>query len=701
MLLPALRQDLSLHAGPAADDGSPTWTVHDPAANRFYRIGWAAFEILSRWHLRSVPAILQAICAQTTLQADDGTLLEVLQFLAHHNLLDAAGAADSERLMTQLQAGKLSKAKWLLKNYLFFRVPLVRPARFLGAVSPYLRWAFMPRFWLALAIGGLLGLYLVSRQWDEFIHTFSAYNSFAGWLTIGIAVSFSKVLHEMGHAFTAQRYGCRVPTMGIAFLVMWPVLYTDTNDAWKLQDKRRRMAIGAAGMLSEIALAIVATLLWNVLPDGPLRAGAFLLATTTWIITLGINASPFMRFDGYFLLSDWLDMPNLHGRAFAFGRWWLRKTLFGWTDPAPENLSLQKQRFLIVFAFATWLYRLVLFLGIALLVYHVFFKLLGIVLMIVELGWFIAKPMWSEVKVWWQRRSEIHWNKATKRSAIGITLILAFLLLPWQGDIRAPAIMGARDAQGLYAVAAAQVAKAPVAAGTQVNAGDILLELHSPDLAFRLDAAKVRAQTLYRLFAQQPFNTDAPSDGTALQERYAEAAAQVKALQEEADRLIVRAPFSGRVVEVNDSLLEGAWVAEKEKLFVVVGKSGAKGQAFIPESALTRLRGGKHEATFIADVPEQPKTKCQMEAVDRINVGNLDTLALASTFGGPIPVQHDHSGMLVPTEALFRVRLENCTVETSPRIELRGVAHIEGSGASILGPLLRRGFAAVQRELGF
>jgi putative peptide zinc metalloprotease protein len=489
--------------------------------------------------------------------------------------------------------------------------------------------------------------------------------------------------------------------MGIAFLVMWPVLYTDTNEAWKLADKRHRLAIGAAGMLSELALAVVATLLWNVIPDGPLRAGVFLLATTTWIITLGVNASPFMRFDGYFLMSDWLDMPNLHSRAFACGRWWLRRQLFGWDDPPPERLPLQRQRLLTAFAFATWLYRLVVFLGIAFLVYHVFFKLLGFVLLVVELGWFIILPAISEPKIWWKRRAEMRWNKETKRTAVALIALLAFLLLPWQRSIQAPAVLGAREVQGLYAVDAARVVKAPVAVGSLVKAGDILVELESPGLAYRLAQAENREQIFQRMLEQQPFNPALQQDGMTLQKRWAEANAAVKALRDEADRLIVRAPFDGRVAQANEGLAVGAWVADKEKLFILVGTEGIKGQAFIGESEMKRLRDGPHAVTFIADTPERPSVHCRSGAVDRINITSLDALSLASTFGGPIPVQHDISGALVPTEAVFRVRLEDCEGGAPPRRELRGVAHLDGNGSSLLGAPLRHALAAVQREMGF
>ena len=130
---------------------------------------------------------------------------------------------------------------------------------------------------------------------------------------------------------------------------------------------------------------------------------AFLLATTTWVSTLAINASPFMRFDGYFLLSDFLQMPNLHSRAFALARWDMREKLFKLGEPPPESFSDTKRLGLILFAWATWIYRLVLFLGIAALVYHFFIKALGIMLFLVEIVWFIAKPLWSEISEWYSR----------------------------------------------------------------------------------------------------------------------------------------------------------------------------------------------------------------------------------------------------------------------------------------------------------
>src|SRR5690606_37041899 len=137
-------------------------------------------------------------------------------------------------------------------------------------------------------------------------------------------------------------------------------------EAWKLDSRRKRFAIGAAGIAAELILAVLATLAWTMLPDGPFRAAAFVLATSTWILTILINASPFTRFDGYFLLADWLNLPNLHARSFALARWWLRETLFGFGDAPPEDFAPARRRRLVMLALFTWLYRLILFIAIAL-----------------------------------------------------------------------------------------------------------------------------------------------------------------------------------------------------------------------------------------------------------------------------------------------------------------------------------------------
>ncbi|WP_171014007.1 HlyD family efflux transporter periplasmic adaptor subunit [Chitinivorax sp. B] len=696
--LPAMRQELSLHPGPAGEGGAPSWVLHDPAANRFYEIGWPAFEILSRWPLGEAVAIVDDIHQTTTLKLDEDDIAAVVDFLFRHNLLQSGAPAYTDNLLAQARANRLGPAKWLLKNYLFFRIPLVRPMPLLRRLLPAFELVCHPRFWWGVVAALIVGLFMVSRRWDEFTHTFAAYSGFSALIGIGLSLSFAKILHEFGHAMTACRFGCRIPTMGVAFLVMFPVLYTDTNEAWKLPSRRQRMLIGAAGMLAELTLAVGATLAWNFLPDGPMRAAVFLLATTTWVVTLAVNASPFMRFDGYFLLSDWWGIPNLHSRSFELGRWWLRKQLFGWQDDPPEPWPPARQRSLILFAYATWLYRLVLFVGIALLVYHVFFKALGIVLLLVELGWFIAYPLWRELMVWWQRRADMHWNHATRRGALMLAVILAILVVPWHGRVSAPAMLGAAAATTLYTPVDAEVQMVWVHDGQVVEAGQELLRLTSPDLLWQRRRAQSQADALRWRIEQQPFDDKLLAEGQALTKQWQVALERVTALDQQLARLTFRAPFAGRVVDTSQALQPGTLIPAGERMLSLVNPTQVKGEAFVDELQRQRLQPDTL-AIFIADRGGQGAIRCRVNNVDRLALPNLDQLYLASTFGGPIPTQRLRD-TLQPLTSLFRVRLDQCQTSQPLLQEIPGMATLVSDRQSLLAGWLRQGMAVLQREGG-
>ncbi|MFM0594965.1 peptidase M50 [Paraburkholderia dilworthii] len=701
--LPQLRQELTLSVGAPSSEGAPTWMLHDPAANRFFQLGWPAFELLSRWPLDDAQAIVASVNRDTTLTVTIDDMEALVRMLHQQNLLVARTAADADRLAARAEAGRLGQAMWLLKHYLMIRIPLWHPMAFLRRTARYASFAFRPVFWMMIAACAVLGLFLVSRRWDEFLHTFHSYADLQGLVAVGVAIGCAKILHEFAHAFTAQRYGCRVPTMGVAFLVMLPVLYTDTTEAWKVPSRASRLRIGAAGMLSELALAAVATLAWSLLPDGPLRAGAFLLATTTWIGTLAINASPFMRFDGYFLLSDWLNMPNLHDRAFALGRWWLREWLFGFGEPQPEPCSPSRRRFLVGFAFATWLYRLVVFFSIALVVYHAFFKVLGLMLFFIEFGWFIVRPMWRETLACWERRAQLGWRRQTRRAALLGALLIGFVVLPWHAGVNAPAVFGPQHAQGLYTVAAGYVAATPPPAqdGQTVQAGEVLATIVSPDLEYKLKAAQADEALLRWQVEQQAFDDRLREQGVALTRRWDAARQTIAGLQAEIEQLTIRAPFTGTLDVPGDALAAGTWLPRGERLYDVIGPGGIKGDAFVGENDVGRVRAGE-PAVFVATLAEMRPVHCRVQAVDKVNIGVLDEPSVASQYGGPIPAEQDaKTHQLVPLQATWRVRIGDCDSGRMLTRELTGSASLDGGRESYAGKWLRALVAVMQREGGF
>ncbi|NNJ84689.1 MAG: M50 family metallopeptidase, partial [Gammaproteobacteria bacterium] len=448
--LPPLRDELALYPGAPANDGSPTWLIHDPIRNRFFHIGWGSFEIISRWALGDPAVVSQQVCDETTLTVTDDDVLATVRFLVTNHLLRVQNAEGTAYLLDFMTRAKQSWFRRLLLNYLFFKIPLIRPDRFLSATVGRLSWIGSRPFIAITVLSLILGLGLVIRQWDVFVATFVDTLTWDGFARYLLALVVAKFAHEFAHAYTAKHFGCRIPTMGIAFLVLWPLFYTDTTETWKLQARRQRMMVGAAGMMAELTLAAYATLAWSFLPQGGLRDAAFTLAAVAWISSLAINLLPFLRFDGYYLLSDWLEIPNLHQRAFAFGRWWLREALFALGEPPPERFAARRTRFLVLFAFLVWIYRFFLFVGIALLVYHFFVKVVGIVLFVVEIGWFILRPMVIEIRAWSMYKNTIVRSRRTRVSVVFLGLLIALGSVPWHGRITAPALLDAREQVTLY-----------------------------------------------------------------------------------------------------------------------------------------------------------------------------------------------------------------------------------------------------------
>ncbi|EKV28546.1 Peptidase M50 [Caenispirillum salinarum AK4] len=697
--LPPLRDDLRLLPGPRARDGSPTWTIHDPVRNRFHRITWTGFEMLARWHHGTGAAVCEAVAAETVLTPGRDELLQVVRFLRANALVDMAAPSDREMWERQAKAMRRHWSTWMLHNYLFFRIPLVRPDPFLRAAWPLVRPLFSRGAVLLLAALTVAGLYLVARRWDGFVHTFTQFANLEGLAWMALALVVTKILHELGHAFTAHRYGCRVPTMGVAFMVLWPVLYTDTSEGWKLTDNRRRLAIGAAGMITELAVAVLATLVWAFTDDGPVRSAAFFLATAGWTASLIINLNPFMRFDGYYLLADWLDEPNLQPRAFAFGRWALREILFGFGDAPPEPLPRGRRRLFVLYAWATWLYRLMLFIGIALLVYAFFIKVVGILLFVVEIAWFILKPMTNEMTEWWKRRGDMRLNAHVLGTLAVLGLLLAAVFVPWRGTVVLPAVLEAERSHEVHAPEAARVARVLVAARDTVEAGQPVAELVNPDLAFKRQLTDLRLDvtrlSLDRAYADEEARNDVPLLAADLRKLVAEA----DGLAAREDRMTLRSAVAGRVTDVMPGLRTGLWVEPRAVLLRVVDAERGRVTGYARQEDLARLTPGA-PARFHPDDALAPSLSGRVTAVDAVNRPVLDHPMLAADQGGDVAARRDEDGRMLPEHSLYRVVVVLDDPDAPAQLR-RGTLRVDGEPESLAVRLWRTIAGVLIRESAF
>ena len=572
-------------------------------------------------------------------------------------------------------------------RYLFLRIPLVRPDRLLDTALPFVRPLLGRGGAIAFLILGLLAAFLVSRRLDAFVSDLAQLLTWQGALLYAVALGVLKTLHELGHAFALKARGGRVPSMGVAFVVLFPILYTDTSDAWLLPRKRDRLTVDLAGVAAELAVAVVATWMWIVLPEGAARSVAFSLAALSWTLSLAVNLNPFMRFDGYYVLSDAAGIPNLQERAFALARWRLRELLFAPGAAAPETFRPRTRRWLVAYAWTTWAYRLVLFTGIALLVYHATFKALGVVLFVAEMFWFVARPVWREVHTW---PPLVRGSSPRSWLPFGIVgLVLACLLAPLDRSVTLPAVLEVGQVHELRAPRTGRLRAMTSVAGP-VRRGAVVARFERSEDAFDLRKMDVRLGA-NRLGSKH--------DPGGLRRRL---------LQSEEEKLIsqarkrtvantlrgfVVAPADGELVPVR-GLGFGRTFAQGD-VFARLIAAGNGGAALADVAARDRLNGPM-AGRFVPDVGGAT-IDVRLEQPPDLPVPSIRRPELAVRHGGSL-IALDEATWRSPH---FAIGMEPLGKVALPVGRWRGMVTVAVPARSYAGVIARRLHSVWVRETGF
>ena len=444
-----------------------------------------------------------------------------------------------------------------------------------------------------------------------------------------------------------------------------------------------------------MVLAGLALLGWVLTPPGALHSAFFYLATTSLVMTLALNISPFMRFDGYYVLSDALDMPNLHDRAGALAKTGIRRLLLGWQDPWPEHFSPTKHAVLIVFALATWVYRLFLFLGIAVAVYLMFFKLLGIFLFAVEIAWFVIRPFYTEFKVWKMRRQDTQKGRASWW-LLALFAAVGLLAFPWAHDIHAPAQLRA-DYSTIYSPLAGKVVS--LQATGSVAKGASLVVLDSPKLRSDAQRAQINVSATKAALQTAEVSNDARGDqvgklGVTVEQFQAED----RAAGQELARLSIKADFAALWTDVEPSLVVGSWLRPQDAIGTLVNTASWVVEAWVEESDVQYLSKGSVGRFYPANRLDEP-LKVSVLDIDTVRTSALSHPGMSADHGGSIATVTDGRA-LVPRDALYLVRL---TVVGKPdQVRwTRGRITVNGNRHSKLWRAVSYAGSILIRESGF
>ena len=700
MIIPYLRQDLEIFRGNSREDGSPAWLLYDAVRNKYFTLGLTAFRLIKNWRGGEDIQNFEKKINTQGIETTGDEIKSFVGFLQQNNLIIQPQGQGVPYLMQQKNSLKKSWLMNLIHSYLFFKIPLFTPDEWLGRTYNKVKFLGSKKIRNIIYILGFIGLFLVIQQFENFSKTFLYFFSIKGLMLYFITLVFVKCLHELGHAYIAKHHGCRVSAIGIAFLVFFPFLYTDTTDAWRLRNHKERLLINFAGIFTELHLALIATFVWGVLPEGGLKSAAFFIATTSWISSIAINVSPFMRFDGYYVFSDWLKAENLQPRSFALAKWKTRETLFGFNHKPPEEINPSRRWTFIIYAWSTWVYRLFLFIGIALLVYYFAFKVLGIILFAIEIYWFIMLPIIKEIKQWWLMRSEMRINKQTFRTTAILIITLMVLFLPWKSSMKIPAVYVSEKYSKIYSPYSAKIKSVLITKDQEVEVGQNLIELYSPELDKDINSIRRKILLTKTKINRMSGTSGNMDEYLTYNQRLIALQSELSGLTKTKEKLVIKAPNKGKVKDLV-SLSNEMWVSNLDQLLGIVHYGTGNVKAFIREEHIDRFQENT-PAVFIPNDGDHKKIHLISSKLDLSSVNNLPYIALSSIHSGPIAIRNFTSGEYqYRPETAHYVADFKLVNKSSIKFELPGYVHVEGNRYSPFVKFFRNVFSVLIRESGF
>lgn len=551
--------------------------VHDPTSNQYYRLNPVAYEMVG---LLDGARTVEEVWTHALERHGDGAptqneVVELLGQLYSSNLLRVEDTPDIEQLLSR--ANKRLKSQVIQKalGIMYFKIRLFNPDWMLEKLEPIFR-PLIGRmgfaFWLAWV---LAALYPLLSNFDSFSTGIDSAIAPSNWFWLSIVFVVTKVIHETGHGVICKRFGGLVPETGVMILVMFPSPYVDASSCWAFASKWKRIAVGAGGMIFELALAAGAAWVWSMTLRGDESTGlvnqiAYNIVFISSISTVLFNANPLMKFDGYYILSDLLEVPNLMQRSQQMVQHLLKKYAYRLKDDRPPTTVKSERRILVAFGILSMMYRVFLFVSITLFVMGKMFGL-GVVLAAwTTVSWFIFPS--GKFIHWLSSSAQLseHRTRAVVTSIIiGVGVVTLFGVIPMPDARYANGIVESKDRSGVYFGSRnGFVSEVFVEPGQWVDAGQILLVCESPQIISEIASAEgalAERMSITRSIAV--------SSAAALQVAQTYIAAidqQLDTLYRLRERLVVRAPHAGRVIGPDPGRLLGSFLSQGDAICEIV-----------------------------------------------------------------------------------------------------------------------------------
>jgi putative peptide zinc metalloprotease protein len=667
-----IRKRPDLRARKHRYQGRLYWVVKDPVGLQYYRFEEEEF------------AILQMLDGELRQTIRTEELQQFIGMLHRSGLVITNAPGQGQQLAKRHDERKRKERLSTLTNVLSMRFKGLDPERFFNFIYPYIRWFFTVPAMVCCILLGLAALTLVLVQFDTFqarLPTFQSFFQAQNWMPLAITLAATKILHELGHGLSCKHFGGECHEIGVMFLVMTPCLYCNVSDSWMLPNRWHRAAIGAAGMYVEVVLASICTFIWWFTEPGPLNWFCLNVMFISSVSTVMFNANPLLRYDGYYILSDILEIPNLRQKASTILNRKLGKWFLGLEEPEDPFLPKRKQWLFAVYTVASAVYRWVVTLSILYFLNKVFepygLKILGQIIALGALYGLLIQPLWKVYKFFKVpgRLGKVKRTRMYVSLALLIAVIAGVLFIPLPAHVYCPLEVEAREAESVYVFVDGVLDEVFVRPGDAVEKGQPIAQLHNIDVDISIVDLTGKQETYEAQLAG--LNAISFQDRTALAqvEPITKALLSVKKQRDKAEddrgKLRLVAPISGTVLppplvekQVDESTHLPPWYGspfDKEN----IGATLVAGTMFCQIGEPNRL-----QARLIIDQNDDalvwPDQKVEImldqsaEFVykSRILERGSETVKqtpvhLSSLSGGPVPTQMSPDGVGRPLTPAF------------------------------------------------
>ena len=717
-----LRADLVIRV--SNYQGEDSWIVKDPVALKYFQLREP--EYFASRMLDGQTSAVEIRDALETEFPEMNISTETVHFLVNSlhksGLLISDLPGQAEPLRKRRNKELKQKATQLLMSVMSLRFPGIDPEPFLNWLYPKVRFLFWRSTTIACLLLMVSATILVLSNLNEFyakLPEFGQFFNLRNILFMGAIMIVTKSIHELGHGLMCKHFGGECHEIGFMLLVLTPAMYCNTSDSWLLPNKWHRIAIGAAGMYVEMVIAAAATFIWWYTHPGWLHYLALNTIFLCSVSTIVFNLNPLLRYDGYYMLSDWLEIPNLAQKSKTSMINWLRVGCLGMKPLQSRSLPKRRKWAFVSYSIASFLYRWFVMLMIFWFLVQVFepygLEVFAHSMIVMSLVGMVVIPLFKLTKffIYPGRMREVKLPRFIVSAAV-VTLAIALLFtVPVSRHVTASFVVRPIDADHVYVMQSGRIESLKKLPGDDVKSGDVIAILENDDLDLdteRLKGALARekaALATLRLASRDQVGTGRQIAETSV--RIAELEKRLEVQEQKRQQLRLVASRDGKVIAppnlVARPLSESetqmsSWSGtpmdpanrranfEISTLFCIVGEPDRLQATLIVDDSNVKLVSAGQKVQLMFDEFPGERFECEVANVSRERLAELPR-ELSINFGGSVAAEPGLNGREKPLLSSYEVSVPISNDENRLLTGFRGTAKIQVSELPLGQQLVR------------